>query len=140
MTVVPAAWLLQRARLEPVTQTALARFLGVAQPSVHRYLTGEREPTFADLQRLIAGKGCRVELLVWTEPQATFPFQEDRLTAASPAGSKSPRWPDCCPPRCNASTGASSATSLTDPPLAKHWDGSMNCASCPDRSLPPDVG
>ncbi|MFJ8787219.1 helix-turn-helix domain-containing protein [Streptomyces sp. NPDC102476] len=90
MTAVPAAWLLQRARSEADTQTALARFLGVAQPSVHRYLTGEREPTFADLQRLIASMGCRLELLVRTEHQAAFPFQEDRLTACQPYRVKEP--------------------------------------------------
>ncbi|MET9777959.1 helix-turn-helix transcriptional regulator [Streptomyces sp. NPDC006367] len=90
MTAVPAAWLLQRARSEPDTQMALARFLGVTQPSVHRYLTGEREPTFADLQRLIAGMGCRLELLVRTEPQATFPFQVDRLAARQPYRVKEP--------------------------------------------------
>ncbi|MFD7552320.1 helix-turn-helix domain-containing protein [Streptomyces sp. NPDC059816] len=84
MTVVPAAWLLQRARTEPSTQTVLARFLGVTQPSVHRYFTGEREPTFADLQRLIAGMGCRLELLVWREPQPAFSFQQDRITARQP--------------------------------------------------------
>jgi hypothetical protein len=57
---------------------------------VHRYLTGEREPSFADLQRLIAGMGCRLELLVRSEPQVTFPFQEDRLTPRQPYRVKEP--------------------------------------------------
>ncbi|HWU09640.1 MAG TPA: helix-turn-helix transcriptional regulator [Streptomyces sp.] len=98
MTAVPAAWLLQRARTEPSTQTVLARFLGVTQPSVHRYFTGEREPTFADLQRLIAGMGCRLELLVRTEPQPVFPFQEDRITARQPYRVKEPVLARLLPP------------------------------------------
>lgn len=68
---IRAAWLISRARegSEDLGQTELGNGLGFGQAAVSKYEGGLREPTFADLQRLIAHTDYRLEVRLRHEPR-----------------------------------------------------------------------
>ncbi|MFF4934566.1 helix-turn-helix domain-containing protein [Streptomyces griseofuscus] len=68
---IRAAWLISRARQgsDALGQTELGEGLGFGQAAVSKYEKGLREPTFADLQRLIAHTDYRLEVRLRPEPR-----------------------------------------------------------------------
>lgn len=64
--------LLRRARTDAgLTQTELARRIGVTQPMVAAWESGAREPSVATFRRLVRALGLRLELA--PRPGVTFP-------------------------------------------------------------------
>ena len=73
---IRAAWLITRARQGSpgLNQTTLAEDVGVTQAALSKYENGQREPSLADLQRIIARTDYRLVLGLRREPRS-----EDRL-------------------------------------------------------------
>ncbi|MFJ3946315.1 helix-turn-helix domain-containing protein [Streptomyces griseoaurantiacus] len=71
LAAIRAAWLISRARQgsDDLGQTELGEGLGFGQAAVSKYEGGLREPTFADLQRLIAHTDYRLEVRLRPEPR-----------------------------------------------------------------------
>ncbi|WP_042435553.1 helix-turn-helix domain-containing protein [Streptacidiphilus anmyonensis] len=78
-----AGWLIARARKATpgLSQAALAEELGIGQGTLSKYESGAREPSFADLQRIIARTDFRLEVQLRPESQHPDPIRQ--LTANS---------------------------------------------------------
>ncbi|WP_159400267.1 helix-turn-helix transcriptional regulator [Streptomyces sp. XY431] len=81
---IEAAWLITRARQSSpnLSQSALAEQLGITQAALSKYETGQREPSTADLQRIIGHTDYRLELSLRHEPRT--PGIAERLTLPNP--------------------------------------------------------
>ncbi|MEU6350130.1 helix-turn-helix transcriptional regulator [Streptomyces sp. NPDC047072] len=68
---IRASWLISQARQrsDDLSQTELAEGRGIGQAALSKYEGGSREPSFADLQRLIAGTDFRLEVRLRPEPR-----------------------------------------------------------------------
>ncbi|MEV6956558.1 helix-turn-helix transcriptional regulator [Streptomyces sp. NPDC051183] len=68
---IRASWILSRARQrsQGLSQTELANWMGVGQAALSKYEGGSREPSFAELQRLVAGTDFRLEVRLRPEPR-----------------------------------------------------------------------
>ncbi|MFE7525774.1 helix-turn-helix domain-containing protein, partial [Kitasatospora sp. NPDC057542] len=81
---IEAARLIALARQgsDNLSQSALAEELGITQAALSKYETGQREPSAADLQRIIAHTDYRLELFLRHEPRT--PGIAERLTLPDP--------------------------------------------------------
>lgn len=68
---IRASWVLSRARQcsEGLSQSELASGMGVGQAALSKYEGGSREPSFAELQRIVAGTDFRLEVRLRPEPR-----------------------------------------------------------------------
>ncbi|GAA2840157.1 hypothetical protein GCM10010441_75620 [Kitasatospora paracochleata] len=103
---ITAAWLIARARQNSpdLSQSALAEQLGISQAALSKYETGQREPSTADLQRIIGHTDYRLELALRHEPR-TPGIEEYLNPAAAPPAVSSPHLARRLPPQLTPHTG-----------------------------------
>lgn len=83
---IRSSWLLGRARQRSgnLSQTEVAEKAGIGQAALSKYESGSREPSFADLQRLIGHTDFRLEVRLRPEPRHERSIQSFQLDHPMP--------------------------------------------------------